>query len=171
MRRVSIIQGENHVASEPDVLIGTLLGSCIAVCLHDAQARIGGMNHFLLGEPSAATRNNAQELQQYGIHAMELLINAMMQRGAARSRLRAHLYGGGNIVRGLGAIGSSNAKFALRFMATEGIEIGHTDMGGNQARRVEFMPFLGKVRSWLVAEPIPVAPSSAPASSGDLELF
>ena len=51
MRRVAIIQGEHAVVTEPGVAITTLLGSCIAVCLHDAQAHIGGMNHFLLGEP------------------------------------------------------------------------------------------------------------------------
>lgn len=170
MHRITIIQGEYHVAGEPDVLIGTLLGSCIAVCLHDAAAQVGGMNHFLLGEPTGQMRIPDADQQRYGIHAMELLINAMMRKGAVRSRLRAHLYGGANIVAGLGQIGSSNAAFAQRFIATEGIEVGRTDLGGTAARRVEFLPHLGKVRSWTVAEAVPVVrlPSR---SGGDLELF
>jgi chemotaxis protein CheD len=170
VQRITIIQGEYHVAGEPDVLIGTLLGSCIAVCLHDAVAKVGGMNHFLLGEPARQARIPDADQQRYGIHAMELLINEMMRKGAARSRLRAHLYGGANIVAGLGQIGSSNAAFAQRFIATEGIEVGRTDLGGTAARRVEFLPHLGKVRSWAVAEAVPaVRPPSR--AGGELELF
>lgn len=171
MRRISIIQGEFHVAAEPDVVIGTLLGSCIAVCLCDATARVGGMNHFLLGEPAKHQQVAQAEVSRYGVHAMELLVNEMMKRGAVRSRLRAHLYGGANIVAGLGQIGSSNAAFAHRFIADEGITLGRTELGGTQARRVEFMPYLGKVRSWTVAEAVPLAPVAIGPAGGDLELF
>src|SRR3954470_18021900 len=121
MRRVSIVQGENAIVVEPDVVIATLLGSCVAACLYDPVAKVGGMNHFLLGEPSADHRVSAGDMQRYGVHAMELLINGMMARGAMRHRLRAHIYGGGNIVSGLGGIGTANAAFAQRFMADEGI--------------------------------------------------
>lgn len=171
MQRVNIIQGELHVAAEPDVVIGTLLGSCIAICLHDAVAKVGGMNHFLLGEPGRHEQVRTADLQRYGVHAMELLINGMMKKGASRSALRAHLYGGANIVAGLGAIGSSNAAFARRFLETEGIGLGHSETGGVAARRVEFMPYLGRVRSWVVAEAAPLAKAVATTSDGDLELF
>ena len=172
MRRISIIQGEHAVVCEPGTVITTLLGSCIAVCLQDSVSRIGGMNHFLLGEPGKDQRVNAQELQRYGLHAMELLINAMMKRGATRGGLRAHLYGGANIVAGLGSIGSSNAAFARRFLETEGIAIGHVDVGGTQARKVEFLPYEGKARATTVAEapPVAVAVPVAPRG-GELELF
>lgn len=171
MQRISIIQGELWVASEENVLIGTLLGSCVAICLHDAVARVGGMNHFLLGAPASHERVRSTDMTRYGVHAMELLINEMMKKGAVRSRLRAHAYGGANIVAGLSQIGSSNAEFAKKFIATEGIALGHSDLGGGQARRVEFLPFLGKVRSWPVPDPIPATPARAAKAGGDLELF
>lgn len=173
MHRVSIVQGEYHVASEPGTVIATLLGSCIGVCLHDAVARVGGMNHFLLGEPDAGAAAMTGDRTRYGIHAMELLINAMMQRGAQRSRLRAHIYGGANIVAGLGDIGRSNAVFAQNFMETEGITIAHSDVGGVQARKVEFMPFEGRVRARRVAEatPAPAVPVPVLANAGEVELF
>ncbi|NWK98922.1 chemotaxis protein CheD [Sphingobium lactosutens] len=175
MRRVSIVQGEFHVVSEPDVVITTLLGSCVAACLQDPVARVGGMNHFLLGEPGADAPVGPADMQRYGVHAMELLINAMMQRGAQRSRLRGHLYGGANIIAGLGGIGSSNAAFARNFMETEGIAIGRCELGGVQARKVEYMPFEGRVRSTSVAEapllPRKVRPAPALAVAGDVELF
>lgn len=173
MKRVTIVQGEYHVAWQAGTVISTLLGSCIGVCLHDAVARVGGMNHFLLGEPDSATPMMAGDVQRYGIHAMELLINAMMQRGVQRSRLRAHIYGGANMVAGLGSIGEDNARFARNFMTTEGIAIAHMDVGGVQARKIEFMPFEGRVRAVRVAamKPAPAVRTPALATAGEVELF
>ncbi|ARS28979.1 chemotaxis protein CheD [Sphingomonas sp. KC8] len=172
MRRIPIVQGEHRVVAEPGVIISTLLGSCVAVCLQDPVARVGGMNHFLLGEPGTESRVEQGEEQRYGVHAMELLINGMMQRGAMRTRLRAHLYGGANIIAGLGAIGSSNAAFARQFMETEGIAIGRCELGGTRARKVEFMPYEGRVRSSLVADAPPIAPvKPIKLPDGDVELF
>jgi chemotaxis protein CheD len=174
MRRISIVQGENAVVAEPHVMVSTLLGSCVAACLYDPVARVGGMNHFLLGEPSADHRVGAGDLQRYGVHAMELLINAMMARGAVRSRLQGHLYGGANIVSGLGAIGSSNAAFARRFMQTEAIPVAHADLGGTFARKVEFLPHDGRSRCIKVTERVPERPPvpvALPVHGGELELF
>lgn len=170
--KISIIQGEFAVIAKPDIVISTLLGSCIAVCLHDARGRIGGMNHFLLGEPSPEHKVSQAELQRYGVHAMELLINGMMKAGAERSQLRAHMYGGANIIAGLGGIGTANAAFALRFLKTEGIAIGHNDTGGTQPRKVEFRPYDGKIRCTYVAEPPPVTVApKMPAHGGEIDLF
>ena len=172
MRRIPIIQGEHKVIAEPDVVITTILGSCIAVCLQDPAARVGGMNHFLLAEPRPDLVITQSEMQRYGIHAMELLINEMMKLGAIRSRLRAQVYGGANVMAGLGAIGSSNATFAREFLRTEGIVIGHSSVGGKCARKVEFMPYEGKARCTELSEAVPVAKAPVPiARGGELELF
>lgn len=175
MERVSIVQGEHAVVAKPNVVISTVLGSCVAVCLQDNVARIGGMNHFLLGEPSPDHRIQDRNLLSYGIHAMELLINEMMKLGAVRTRLRAHLYGGANMIAGLGSIGTSNADFARRFVETEGIAIAHVDLGGSHARRVEFQPYEGRSRCNRVAHaPVPVVappPRRRSEPVGDVELF
>lgn len=173
MRRISIIQGEHKVVDEPGVIITTVLGSCVSVCLQDSKARVGGMNHFLLGESASGTYSSPQDMQRYGIHAMELLINEMMKKGASRERLRAQIYGGANIVAGLGPIGHNNAAFARKFIETEGIAIGHCDVGGHHARKVEFLPYEGKARSAHVREAPPVIvtkPAPLPVV-GDIELF
>lgn len=171
MRRFPIVQGEYRVVAEPGVMITTLLGSCIAVCLRDPVVRVGGMNHFLLSEPNPDSLVDEADMHCYGIHAMELLINEIMKLGGLRSRMRAQLYGGANVVAGLGGIGHDNAAFARRFLETEGIAIGHADTGGRQARKVEFLPFEGKARCTLVAEHVPIVKPPAFASGGELELF
>lgn len=174
MRRLSIVQGEHAVVAEPGVAIVTVLGSCIAVCLFDPVRRIGGMNHFLLGRPgegSVATH----ELQRYGVHAMELLVNALMQRGSMRTDLRAHLYGGATMIAGLGDIGARNIAFTRDFLRVETIDIRHEDVGGVHARRLEFLPFEGRSRCRVVREPVAIQ-QPAPVrelmpDAGELELF
>lgn len=175
MRRISIVQGEHAVSGEPNTAIVTVLGSCISVCLVDPVRRIGGMNHFLLGAPSTGAQAQASDLQRYGVHAMELLINALMARGCQRPDIRAHLYGGATMIARLGDIGARNIDFARRFLQTEGFLIRHEDVGGSHARRVEFHPFEGRSRCLKVREPVVVqAPQplrGLPSDAGELELF
>ena len=159
------------------MVITTILGSCIAVCLQDPVARVGGMNHFLLSEPRADAVLSRTDMQRYGIHAMELLINELMKLGAARSRLRAQVYGGANVLSGLGSIGSSNAAFPMQFLKIEGITVGHSDVGGKLARKVEFLPFEGKARCSKLSGAVP--PEANPdkpvlpgmTTAGEVELF
>lgn len=169
MQKVNIVQGEHAVVAEPDVMLSTLLGSCVAVCLHDSVARVGGMNHFLLAEPEDPSTEQGA-MQRYGVHAMELLINAMMKRGARRERMKANIYGGANMIAAFGSIGSENGEFARRFMENEGIPVGHCDIGGNAARRVEFLPYEGKVRSVSAGVPAPIQKPQVIATN-DVELF
>jgi len=96
-KRVRVIQGEYRVSDDPDVVLTTILGSCVAACLRDPHARVGGMNHFLL--PGRADCPSAQEAERYGVHLMELLVNGLLQRGAKRQRLEAKLFGGARIVK------------------------------------------------------------------------
>lgn len=173
--RITVMQGTVEVSADEDVLLTTILGSCIAACLYDSGAHIGGMNHFLLAEPSHEQRDGQGFDVHYGLYLMELLINEMMKAGALKSRMRAHLYGGANIQKGMRAIGSENAAFAERFLNAEGITISHRDVGGTVARRVDFLPAHGKSRCRHVVERVapPPVPTLArkPVASGDVEFF
>ena len=175
MRRLTIVQGEFLVVDQPDVMVATILGSCIAVCLVDRVASIGGINHFVLAAPDVGSTEKGAALQRYGVHAMELLINGLLARGGTRNNLSAHVYGGANMIAGLGRIGTANADFAFAFLGVEGIPITHADTGGRLARRVEFRPCQGRSRCRLADAtdrqveakplPLPLVPHGA------LELF
>ncbi|WP_253716896.1 chemotaxis protein CheD [Sphingomonas sp. AP4-R1] len=155
-----------------DVSFTTVLGSCIAVCLHDRGAAVGGMNHFLLADYAPLAGEDPQLLSRYGVHAMELLINAMMHRGGRRDHLKARIYGGASMRDGLGNIGERNTEFARTFLRREGIPVLGEEVGGNAARRIEFLPALGRARckSIVAAPPIPVR-ISPPPITGEVELF
>lgn len=174
-RRLTVMQGEMQVSGDPHVVLTTVLGSCIAACLYDPDIKIGGLNHFLLAEPGHAHADSDPRSQQrYGVYAMEVLINAMLTRGAARCRLRARIYGGASLHRGFRDIGATNAAFARAFLRDERIALVGEDIGGTKARRVEFRPTLGLARC-RTAPPLAAverrhAPPS-PAPGGDVELF
>lgn len=173
--RIPVIQGEARVSADPNVEFTTILGSCVATCLFDPVARIGGMNHFLLAEPAKSDGSTKID-EHYGVYLMELLINEMLGLGADKNRLKARLYGGANMQLKLRQIGSANAAFARSFLHNEGIELGYADLEGSSARRVNFKPASGKVRclaSSAAEAPKPEIPATQPPPEerGDIELF
>lgn len=175
-RRVHVVQGEHYVTDDPDVVLTTILGSCVAVCLWDPVRAAGGMNHFLLPEGRA---DGANEGRRYGAYAMELLINELMRLGARRERLQAKLFGGARMFNGLSDVGASNAAFAEKFMRDEAIPVLGTSLGGFGARRIQFWPTTGRAQQKTVTDNNDLArlkevPKPAPApvdDGGELELF
>lgn len=173
VKRVTVLQGEAIASSDPQVELSTVLGSCVATCMYDPVARIGGMNHFLLAEPPPHL-GHLEFDEHYGLFLMELLINEMLKLGAAKSRLKARLYGGANMNAALARIGSANAAFARNFLQQEGIVQAFEDLEGVSARRVHFQPTTGRVRCrTTTAVAIPKQKPVVPPQSdiGQVELF
>ena len=138
-----LLPGQYHAAAD-DILIVTVLGSCVSACLWDPLRRIGGMNHFML---PGATRSAAAPSATLGVYAMEVLINRLLKLGAERGRLQAKLFGGASVLEGMDAlnIGTQNAGFALEFLAEERIPVVAQDLYDVCPRKVYFYPVTGKV--------------------------
>lgn len=135
---VKILPGEYFVDNE-DILVMTTLGSCIAACLWDRSAQIGGMNHFMLPEGTG-------DSGRYGSFAMELLINEMLKRGASKSRMEAKIFGGGAVIAGMNTInvGERNTNFVMDYLKTERIPVVSKDVMDIYPRKVCFLPHSGK---------------------------
>ena len=174
-RLIHIHQGECRISEDPRVVLTTMLGSCVAACLHDPEARVGGMNHFLL--PEAAEAGDRTTLLRYGAHSMELLVNGLLSIGARRERLQAKLFGGGQVTDGLTDIGAKNATFAEHYLAREGIPILGGSLLGRHARRIQFWPVSGRVRQLALGITVDAVPIVRPTTSdrakehGSVELF
>jgi len=142
----NVHQGDCHISGESGAALSTVLGSCIAACIRDKVANIGGMNHFLLAEQSGAARDRYGASARYGAFAMEQLINKVLGQGTgAKSNLEIKVFGGGNINSALTDVGAKNAEFVRGFLAGEGYRIAGADMGGKFARRVMFWPETGRI--------------------------
>jgi chemotaxis protein CheD len=141
----TIHQGDCLVGGEQDLTFSTILGSCISACIRDVEARIGGMNHFLLAEPSGAARDRYGASARYGAFAMEQLINKVLTRGSGRkANLEIKVFGGGLINAALTDVGAKNIEFVREFLDNEGYTLAGEDVGGSFARRVMFKPHSGR---------------------------
>lgn len=141
-----ILPGEYYATGREMVLV-TVLGSCVAACIRDRVTGIGGMNHFMLPDSGSDQGNPLSSSARYGTYAMEMLLNQLMKLGAKRGNLEAKVFGGGNVLRGfkVANVGERNSKFALEYLNTEKISVVAKDLLDIYPRKVYFFPQTGKV--------------------------
>jgi chemotaxis protein CheD len=137
---VKVLPGEYYVSNE-DLVVMTVLGSCIAACIWDGKVRTGGMNHFMLPDGDGADGSG-----RYGSYAMELLINEMFKLGARRETMQAKIFGGAQVMAGFTTmnVGERNTQFVLDYLATERIPVVSQDVLDIHPRKVCFFPVTGK---------------------------
>lgn len=172
---INLVQGEFAISGDPDVAMTTILGSCVAACMRDPRAGVGGMNHFLL--PGALV-GKSQGVER-GVHAMELLINELLKAGAKRDRLEAKIFGGARMMKNLSDIGAKNASFATDFLRQEGIPVIGGSTGGETARRIRYWPATGKAQQRIMgqseahvfARELSIAATPVTTPADDVEFF
>ena len=142
-----ILPGE-YYATARDMLLVTVLGSCVCACIRDKVSGIGGMNHFMLPDSGQDQGNPLGESARYGAYAMEILINELLKMGARRSNFEAKVFGGGAVLRGftVANIGERNAEFVLKFLKMEKISVVAQDLLDIYPRKVYYFPHTGLVR-------------------------
>ena len=115
------------------ILISTVVGSCVAICLWDRKNKFGGMSHFLypiVTGPQEATA-------KYGNVGTLTLIRMMVSEGSEHSLLEAQLFGGGDILTEEGPnIGRQNVEIARKILNRHGIPIVSEDVGGSKGRKL-----------------------------------
>ena len=134
--------------TDKDMVIVTVLGSCVAACIRDSVSGIGGMNHFMLPECASADKDSpVSESMRYGTYAMEVLINQLLRNGARRENLEAKIFGGGNVLRSFTTtnVGDRNALFVRKFLKDENIRVVGEDLLDIYPRKVYFFPKTGRV--------------------------
>lgn len=141
---VKVLPGEYFVTST-NVLMVTVLGSCVSACIRDCDKGIGGMNHFMLADSSDSGAMSSSA--RYGTYAMEILINHLLKLGARKDRLEAKVFGGGRVMATLTSsqVGDRNARFVHEFLKTEGIRVTAEDLLDVYPRKVYFFPATGRV--------------------------
>lgn len=98
------------------------------------------------------------EAGRYGIHAMELLINAMLNLGAEKRLLKAKIFGGSTILAAgektgrIVSVGEDNIAFIRAFLSNEKIPLVAENVGGEEGRVIHyssagFKVYVRKIRS------------------------
>lgn len=157
---IHLLPGQYRASVTGDTLV-TVLGSCVAACLWDPQARVAGMNHFML--PGEKYSGSVHEDGKFGVHSMELLITALQQLGAQRSRLEAKVFGGGAVLSSVASahVGERNAEFVLEYLSRERIPVVAQDLLGRHARKIVYETFSNRVHVKHVKSTIHAAAAEA----------
>ena len=122
-------------------MVDTVLGSCVAVCLYDPKAKIGGINHYMLplwnGEGLASPK--------FGNVAIDKLVERMLQLGCTKRNLVAKLFGGASQINSSMQIGLRNIEIAREMLTKHGIPIVAENVEGNVGRKLRFDSGTGQV--------------------------
>lgn len=131
--------------SQSPILVNTILGSCVSVCLYDTTLKIGGINHFMLplwnGQGLASPK--------YGNIAIEKLLDKMLSLGCKQGSLKAKVFGGGEIIETNIAqfhIGDRNIIIANEMLQEYKIPVIAKSVGGKLGRKIQFNTETGEVK-------------------------
>jgi len=142
---IDISPGE-YIATQDDVVLSTVLGSCVSVVIHDGTRKMTGLNHFMLVEGRGMeSLGDVMRYERYGSYAMESLVNEFLRSGSLKTNLRAKVFGGSRILNTadqdrVNDIGAQNITYALKFLKNEEIPILANDTGGDRPRRLFVYP-------------------------------
>jgi chemotaxis protein CheD len=115
------------------------LGSCVAIVLHDPEARVAGMAHVLLPAPGLSRRQeNPAKCPQTAVPA---LLERMAQRGAHPRRITARIAGGASMFAGLAPpatvqMGARNVAASRETLRAAGLPLVGEDVGADYGRTV-----------------------------------
>lgn len=136
-----IFAGDYYVTKVQKVVLTTLLGSCISVCLKDSINNVVGFNHFMLPDKLNQENIFASADARYGLFSMEKMINQMLKLGASKRFLEAKIFGGGKVLQTtFSNVAQANIDFARQYLTLENIPILAEDIGGNVGRKIYFIP-------------------------------
>jgi len=132
------------IFSKKPIVVKTVLGSCVAVCIHDKNLKFGGMCHYLLPvDPSTSNKST-----KYGDVAIYTLINKFIQNDSKKEDLIAAIIGGAFVVfdeKEIFFIGDRNVEIAYNILRKENIQIKQMYTGGDHGRKVFFSTATNKI--------------------------
>jgi chemotaxis protein CheD len=136
--------GEHHATKDP-CFLSTVVGSCVVVCLHDRDLRIGGMGHFIVPGMIGTEGIVESEIAEYGVVQIEYIMALIVKLGGDRRNLTAKIFGAGYQPFMSADIVRSNISFLHEYFAMEKIPVVKEDLGQNVRREVMFNTSTGKV--------------------------
>ena len=138
-RSVYLHAGQVHASAEPTSVV-TVLGSCVAVCLCDREAAVGGMNHFLLPHPTLR-----EQSPRFGAFAMSRLLHQVLELGARRERIEAKVFGGACVIEAFKGrdLGAENVQVAVKALEEARVRVAQRDVGGRHGRKLVFHTDVG----------------------------
>jgi chemotaxis protein CheD len=147
-RELVVRVADLRIGVAEDVLVTVGLGSCVAILLYDAEARVGGLAHILLPSPALARADgNPAKFPQ---SAVPRLLELMTADGARRERITGRLAGGASMFAALAPpgtvqMGERNLVAARQALNGHGVPLVGEAVGGDFGRTVRLRVRDGRV--------------------------
>lgn len=144
---IEIRVGEMAVGKNDTVIKTMGIGSCLAVCMFDKEAKIGGMAHAML--PSrrheaggSVTVAKEDPSAKYVDDSINLLFREILKFGGDISGIEAKLVGGAHMFKSFSeegcGVGCRNIEMARKKLGELGIPITNEETGGSIGRTAVF---------------------------------
>jgi chemotaxis protein CheD len=156
-RELVVRVADLRIGVEDDVLVTVGLGSCVAILLYDADARVGGLAHTLL--PSPALARSDSNPAKFPQSAVPRLLELMHADGARTGRITGRLAGGASMFAALAPpgtvqMGERNLVAARQALQVHGVPLVAEAVGGDFGRTVRMRVGDGTVQVSTVAHGI-----------------
>lgn len=134
------------VAHSP-VVLRTILGSCVGICIYDSGKKIGAMGHIMLPEH----RGSGSPLEKYADTAIPLMVEKLEDEGCTRKKMIAKIAGGATMFKLsenslMGDIGKNNINKVKSVLKELEIELTGEDTGGDFGRTIDFYTENGEMK-------------------------
>lgn len=128
---------------EAPVILSTVLGSCIAICLWDPEKKIGSLAHALLPTQTYSSTTSRYNPKKYVDQLINFQLIELQKRGVFKKNLVAKIAGGANMFAPLipdteNHVGKKNARKAVQILEHLGIPVKGKDTGNFFGRKVLF---------------------------------
>lgn len=125
------------ISSDLDATLAThSLGSCIGVCLYDAQVPMAGLLHYQLPSSTLDTKRAHEQPLMFADTGLAALLTSMEAHGATPKRMKVKLAGGAEMLNDSKAfsIGRRNYTAIRKLLWQRGMLIEREDVGGTAPR-------------------------------------
>lgn len=149
MKPIVVGVGDFAVSADPEsVLVTYALGSCIALLLHDPQAGVGGLLHFMLPDSKIDARKARRNPSMFADTGIPMLFHRAYELGAVKSRLVVRAAGTAQVLddAGMFNIAKRNHRALRRILWRAGVILRGQATGGTTSRTVRLE--IGNGRMW-----------------------
>lgn len=138
------------ITKKAPAVLTSVLGSCIGICLHEPNLKVGSLAHAMLPLYEDGSRRGKENPLKYCDSAIKFQVEELVKLGCKQSNLVAKVIGGARMFSRKGKddvfnIGERNQEVTIAVLKELGIKIVAKDLGLDFGRAIEFDVETGSV--------------------------